>query len=203
MIDERYISRLKKIGFDPHPCSSAEEVREAVSQLIAPGESVGFGGSMTTRGLGLVEHVRAGGHLVFDHWDERFTKEETLKIRYFQKDADVFISSVNAAAETGELVIADGFGNRIAGTTFGPRKVILVFGTNKITPDLTTALTRSREIASVGRARSLRVATPCVSTGTCSDCDSPARICRVTMIIERPPLNTRVHTIVFDGELGL
>ena len=89
---------------------------------------------------------------------------------------------------TGEIVNVDGVGNRTNAMSFGPGKVIIIAGINKLTPDLESALQRVRNIAGPMRAKSLGMQTPCAETGICSDCNSPQRICRITTILHRQPI---------------
>jgi hypothetical protein len=116
--------------------------------------------------------------------------------------ADLFLCSVNAVTMTGEIVNRDGCGNRINAMTFGPRKVVLVAGRNKVVSDLDAALARIEETAAPIRAMSLNRKTPCVKTGVCMDCDSPERICRITSIIHRKPLMTEISVLLLDEDLG-
>ena len=60
---------------------------------------------------------------------------------------DVFLTSVNALAQTGEMVNIDGTGNRVAASLFGSQEVFFVLGINKITPDLASAIYRARNVA--------------------------------------------------------
>ena len=95
---------------------------------------------------------------------------------------EVYLSSVNGLAETGELINIDGAGNRVASTLFGHKRVYFVVGANKIAPDYDAALWRARNIAAPKNAQRLKRKTPCaVKADRCYDCSSPERICR------RPP----------------
>jgi hypothetical protein len=118
------------------------------------------------------------GKTLYDHWQFKIGTPEELKCRRDQMTADLFLSSVNALTMTGEIVNREGCGNRTNSMTFGPAKVMLVVGRNKIVPDLDAAIGRIEETAAPIRARSLNRKTPCVQTGHCMDCDSPERICR-------------------------
>ena len=86
--------------------------------------------------------------------------------------------------------------------TFGPGKVVLIAGRNKIVPDLDGAIARIEETAAPIRAASLNRKTPCVKSGYCMDCDSPDRICRITSIIHRQPLFTKITVVILDEQLG-
>jgi len=184
--------------------------------MVSGYETFGFGGSYTVRALGVLEALRAKGKTIYDHWREGktiyhhgqqdgqqgFNKEEDLDIRLNQGRCDCFFCSANAVSATGEIVNVDGAGNRTTAMTFGPKKVVIVAGMNKVTPDLESALKRVREIAAPMRAKSVGMETPCAETGVCSDCNAPSRICRITTILHCKPLMTDVSVILVNQVLG-
>ncbi len=85
---------------------------------------------------------------------------------------------------------------------FGPHRVVVVAGANKITADVESALRRVKEVACPPNAKRLGFATPCATTGQCADCDSEQRICRITTIIERCPRSTSIEICLINDELG-
>jgi hypothetical protein len=104
----------------------------------------------------------------------------------------------------GILVNIDGNGNRVGAMIFGPKKVIVVVGRNKIVEgSVEDALARIKEMASPPNAMRLSKQTPCAVTGICSNCDSPQRICRVTTILDRKPTLTDIHVLVINEDMGL
>lgn len=196
------ISALKKHGFDAFLCESRKEVVDRILEIAADCQSVGIGGTHTVRALGIVPLLEAAGKTLYDHWQFKPGTPEELQCRRDQMRADLFLSSVNALTMTGEIVNREGCGNRTNSMTFGPPKVVLVVGRNKIVPDLDAAIARIEEKAAPIRARSLHRKTPCVATGICMDCDSPERICRITSIIHRRPMLTDITVILLDEDLG-
>jgi L-lactate utilization protein LutB len=196
------VSNLKKHGFDAHFVSSRDEARDLLLRMISDYEDFGFGGSDTTRSLGIVEALRAKGKTLYDHWQKGLTKEEDLEIRLQQGRCDCFICSANAISVTGEIINVDGIGNRTNAMTFGPKKVCIVAGMNKVRPDLESALRRIKEVAAPMRARSLGMETPCAETGICSDCNAPQRICRATVILHRRPMLTDISVVLINASLG-
>ncbi|MBI5569208.1 MAG: lactate utilization protein [Desulfomonile tiedjei] len=196
------IESLKKHGFDARFCASREEAVSAIMELAADCGSVGIAGTHTVRALGIIPKLTEAGKVVHDHWALKIGTPEELECRKTQMTADLFLASVNALTMTGEIVNRDGCGNRTNSMTFGPGKVVLVAGRNKIVPDLDGAIGRIEEVAAPTRAMSLNRKTPCVSTGYCMDCDSPERICRVTSIIHRQPMFTKITVLILDEELG-
>jgi len=199
---EACVKNLKKHGFDAHLVPSRDEARALVLGMISDYETFGFGGSDTARSLGLVEVFKAGGKTVYDHWQKGLTKEQDLDIRLQQGRYDCFLCSANAVTLTGEIINVDGIGNRTNAMTFGPRKVFIIAGMNKVTPDLESGFKRIREVAGPMRARSLGMETPCAETGICTDCNAPQRICRATVILHRRPLLTDISVILINESLG-
>lgn len=199
---EKCVKALKDHGFDAHFVSSVEEARDLILNMVSGYETFGFGGSHTTRSLGLKETLQAKGKTLFDHWEGNLFGDENKKIRLAQGRSDCFVCSANAISATGEIVNVDAVGNRTAAMTFGPKKVIIVAGMNKVRPDLQSALERIREVAGPMRAKSLNLETPCAKTGVCSDCNAPKRICEVTTILHRKPWMTDISVILVNESLG-
>ncbi|MCD6304960.1 MAG: lactate utilization protein [Deltaproteobacteria bacterium] len=199
---EACVRNLRKHGFDACLVHSRDEARELVLGMISGYETFGFGGSDTIRCLGLVEAFKAAGKTVYDHWQDGLTKQEDLEIRLQQGRCDCFLCSANAIAVTGEIINVDGIGNRTNAMTFGPKKVFIIAGMNKVTADLESGLKRIREVAGPMRARSLGMETPCAGTGICTDCNAPQRICRATLILHRRPLLTDISVILINESLG-
>lgn len=125
-----------------------------------------------------------------------------MKVRRLLLNSDVLLTSTNAVTETGHLVNTDHAGQRVAAMIFGPEKVVIVAGVNKIVRDLDEALERIKNTAAPMNARRLNINVPCTVTGTCSNCSSQDRICNVTTIIERKPVHTDVAVILLGEELG-
>lgn len=201
-LGERCVGNLRKHGFDAHFVRNGDEARTVVLDMIGEWDTFGFGGSDTIRSLGIVEALRDLGKTIHDHWREGLSREEELETRLKQGRCDCFLCSANGVSATGEVVNVDGMGNRTGAMSFGPKKVVIVAGMNKVTHDLEGTLRRVREVAGPMRARSLGLETPCAETGMCSDCNSPQRICRITTILHRKPALTDVAVILVNQSLG-
>jgi L-lactate utilization protein LutB len=196
------IENLKKHGMEARFCASRDEAANFIMETATNCQSVSIAGTHTARALGIVPKLEETGKTLYDHWQLTLGTPEELECRKKQPQADLFISSANAVTLTGEIVNKDGAGNRINSMTFGPPKVIIVVGRNKIVPDLDAALERIELYAGPIRAMSLNRKTPCVKTGICMDCDSPERICRITSIIHRKPIFTEITVLILDEDLG-
>jgi len=199
---QRCVKNLIKHGFDAHFAPDRDQATADILDMVAPFDSFGFGGSSTTRALGVIETLQEKGKIIHDHWQDNLSKEQDLDIRLAQGRCDCFFCSANAISVTGEIVNVDGIGNRTNAMTFGTRKVVIVAGMNKVTPDLNSALDRVRLVAGPMRAKSLNMDTPCAESGFCSDCNAPQRICRVTTILHRRPMLTDISVFLIGQSLG-
>lgn len=198
----RTLKALKKNGFLAYFVPKAKEAEQLVLDFVGKGMRVGLGGSATLREMGLVDRLKEKETLLLDHWDESLSFEETLRVRKEQLTCDVFLSSVNAVTEQGELVSRDGIGNRTSAMTFGPGKVFLLAGTQKVVPDLSAAIRRIDEVAAPMRAKSLHIDLPCTREKGCVDCNDPHRLCRATLILHRRPILTDITVILIGERLG-
>lgn len=177
---------------------------KAVVEAEAP-KIVSFGDSVTMRKTGIIDWLRENGDWkLLDGFDPSMPRPERLEIRRQALMSDLFITGINAVTEKGTLHWLDMVGNRIAPVAFGPRKVILVAGRNKIVADRAEAEERIRRISAPQNiARHPGFRTPCAKTGVCMDCNSPDRICNTRMEMLRCYPTGRILVILIDQELGL
>ncbi len=195
---------LKKRGFETVIWHTREEIAACVYGLIPADASVGVGGSVTVRELGLPEGLAGRGNAVFDHWQAGLSREEAYEVRRRQLTADFFLTSTNALTADGRLVNIDGNGNRVAAMSYGPRHVVVIAGANKIARNLDEALWRVKNIASPQNNRRLdNRQTPCVVTGHCHDCGEKTSVCRITSILEYRPGSSEYTVILTPLALGL
>ena len=187
---------LEKRGFAVSCFETAKEANAYLCEKLA-GKTVGFGGSMTMLEMGLNETLPQCGAELVGHWAGNTLEEAAA--------APVYISSVNGAAETGELINIDGTGNRVASTIFGHEALYLIFGVNKVEETFEQALWRARNIASPKNAQRLNKKTPCaVKADKCYDCNSPDRICRALAVLWGPPKGIpHVECVIINQSLGL
>ena len=199
---ERCLKNLTRNGFEARFVPTPEAACRELLNMISEYESFGFGGSETIREIGIMSELNGMGKTIHDHWEADLAPDEVQAARLAQGRCDCFLCSANAISAGGEIVNVDGIGNRVAAMTYGPRKVIIAAGINKIVPDLDQALARVRQTAGPMRAKSLGMETPCAETGQCADCRSPQRICRITTILHRCPMQTDVAVILVGTDLG-
>jgi hypothetical protein len=204
-VEERARRAIEKLEAHEFRAIYARNKEDAVAEIwkhITPTHKVGVGGSVTIRELGILEQLEAKGNTLYNHWKPGLSREDSLAIRKNQMTSDVFLSSVNAITTNGEVVNIDGAGNRVNSITFGPGKVILVAGYNKIVDDIQEALKRIKNVVAPMNARRGNFNVPCAKLGWCVDCHSPDRMCRVIVIHERRPMLTDMLIIVVGEELG-
>lgn len=198
---KRAANSLNQNGFNAHLARSIDEAKEKILGLIDKNESVAIGGSVTIREIGIIEELERRGNKVLQHWIKA-SPEEIYKIRREEMKCDVFLTSANAITIDGKLINIDGVGNRVAAMIFGPRKVIVVAGRNKIVRNVEEGLFRARNVAAVMNNKRLGSTNPCTKLGYCNECKGNERICRVTVILERNPSETEYHVILLPFELG-
>ena len=189
---------LEERGYTVRVFSTGKEAADFLDAAI-DGKSVGFGGSATLDALGVYERLGKHNETVW-HWKW----EDPDAARREAMTADVYLTSVNALAETGELVNIDGAGNRVAATLFGHEKVYYVIGRNKLSATYHEAVWRARNVAAPQRARQLGKKTPCaVKCDRCYDCKSPERICRGFVTLWGPMMGMEAEVLLVDEDLGL
>lgn len=191
---------LETRGFLVTVCQTKEAASQYLNEKI-DGTSVGFGGSMTLKEMELYDslsrHNAVHSHL---HTPQGQTPDG---VRAAAASAEVYLTSANALAGTGELINIDGTGNRVASTLFGHKRVYFVVGRNKLAPTYDEALWRARNIAGPKNAQRLARKTPCAVKGDkCYDCKSPERICNALVTLWRPMTGCEAEVVLVDEELG-
>jgi hypothetical protein len=188
-------------------CATAQEAKAELLGLIPSPASVSRCGSESAARLGLWDAIRAlPGVTLMDPYAPGLTPAEGLEIRRQGLLADVMVASTNALTLDGRLVNLDGSSNRVAGMLFGPRKVLLLVGMNKVVADLEAAYARVRTIAAP--ANNMRLAdalgrkNPCVADGRCHNCRSETRICNSWVVIEGSSVKDRIHVVLVGEDLG-
>lgn len=203
LLAEKLVGNLKQRHYEAFFCPTAQEAVEKITGMIPEGSSVTWGGSMTIRDMGLTKalHNKEG----LDIWDRDLapSREEAQEIYRRAFYADYYLSSVNAISEDGKIVNIDGNGNRVAAITFGPKRVILVVGINKVAQNLDAAISRARSLAApVNMMRFANLNTPCKNDGTCHDCKSPDSICNYIQIMRNSHPVGRHIVVIVGEELG-
>jgi len=196
---EKIVNELEKRGFTVSRHATAAQAREYLLRALEGVGSVGIGGSVSVQQLDVAETLRARGTEVHWHWLSSDGGEDP-RIRAMFSDA--YLCSPNAVTRDGKLLFIDGNGNRVAAVCYGPKKVYLICGVNKLSGDDADALRRARECATAPNARRLGVNTPCAATGKCADCSYSGRLCRAVLTLERCPNSHPIEILLVDEPLG-
>ena len=190
---EKLQKNLEERGFTVTRFHTAAQAADYLDAVLDK-KTIGIGGSVTIQEMALAE--RLGKHnQVLWHWAGSTAQEAA--------GAQIYLTSVNGAAETGELINIDGTGNRVVSGLFGHEKVYFIVGRNKVAPDYDAALWRARNIAAPKNAQRLGRKTPCAAKGDrCYDCKSPERICRALVVYWEKPNSMDMEVVLVDEDLG-
>ncbi|MBI2875620.1 MAG: lactate utilization protein [Candidatus Tectomicrobia bacterium] len=208
---KRTLASLQKNGFEAKYFATGKEANEEILKQIPHGARVGMGGSMTLEQIGTVQALERREDITFLNPLKVFETETDLaaamaKMIPIMREiytSDLFLTGTNAISEKGQLFNIDGNGNRVGAMFFGPKRVIVVAGVNKIVEDLDEAVRRVRRYAAPLDAKRIGAPTPCAETGICVDCNSPARICNIFVTLHKRPMSTPISIFLVGEELGL
>lgn len=197
---ERTADALRKNNMEATCVKTAQDVVPVVRSLLHPGDVVSNGGSVSLAETGVMDLLRSGEYRFLDR--EGLSGDELGRVYRDAFSADAYFASANAVTDAGELFNVDGNGNRVAAIAFGPKKVILVVGCNKLVADLHEAETRLETLAAPANTKRLSCATPCRETGVCAHCHSPARVCCTYTVQRFQRQKGRIHVILVAEPLG-
>ena len=192
------IANLERRHFEAYYCNTSAEAVELVTSLVPEGSTVTWGGSASIRDTGITDALKRGPYTVYDR-DGITDVHEKEAVYRKAFGCDYYLSSVNAMSEDGVMVNIDGNGNRVAAITWGPRRVILVVGLNKVCQDVPSALARARSTAAPVNAARFDINTPCQADGICHNCHSPESICNYIHFLRNSHPAKR-HIVILVGE---
>ena len=198
LLAQKVIKGLESRNMTGYYAEDSDAALRLALSLIDEGASVTMGGAMSAREIGLVDALKAGNYNFIDR-DAYDDRRAAMLAAY---DADVFLSSVNAMTEDGQLVNIDGNANRVSAIAQGPKKVLFIVGMNKVCSDLDGAMKRARNVAAPINAQRFGLNTPCSRTGACMDCKSPDTICCQFLITRFSRHKGRIHVILVNDSLG-
>ena len=202
ILGEKAVAALQKNHFTAAYFPDRAAAKEAILAAIPAGATIGVGGSITTGQLGLLDTLAQQGHTIYNHGKPGLTAEEATETRRKELLSDVFLTGTNALTLDGQLVNVDGAGNRVAAMIFGPRKVLVITGVNKIVKNVDDALARIKLYAAPLNNMRLNRPNPCVKTGECMDCQLPTRICNVYTVLAKRPLGADIAVYIIGEDLG-
>ena len=196
------VKNLRARHFDAWYCATGAEALEQALSLIPAGATVGWGGALSARQIGLLDALGSGNYNAIDR-DKTATPEERTAAMKRCLLADVFVTGANAISLDGQMVNIDGVGNRVAAIVYGPETVLVIAGMNKVTDTLEDAVRRARTVAAPMNKQRFPVQTPCEVTGACADCRSEGCICNQVLITRNGKPAGRIKFILVGQDLGL
>lgn len=198
LLAEQIIKGLESRNMSGYYAKSKEEALKMALDLIPEGSRVTKGGSMSVVEIGLEDAVKNGNY----EYCDRAAMKDKREAELFAYSADVYLGSVNAITEDGVLVNIDGNSNRVSAYAYGPEKLVLIVGLNKVASDADAAMKRARNEAATINAQRFGLSTPCSKTGRCMDCKSPDTICCQFLITRYSRHKDRIHVILVNENLG-
>ena len=191
--------KFNKKGFAFDSFSNKEEAKKFVLSLIKDDDVITFGGSTSVNQIGILEDLKS-----YKNFIDRNKKELKTEAEIKAFTSDVYLCSANAVTKNGDIVAIDGTANRVATMIYGPKKVFLIVGRNKVCNTEKEALDRARNIAAAENSIRFKLDNPCcVNDMICNDnCDIDKRLCAYTIIINKCHIKDRIHIIFIDEELG-
>ena len=186
-------------GWKTYYTENKEEARKLLFDDIIPKHvSIGLGGSETLTAMDVLPVLRSGDYKLFDRYD----CEDHFEVCRESLMAEYFLTGTNALTMNGEMVNIDCSGNRVAAMAYGPRKIIVVAGANKLCANLDEALARVRSIAPMNCKRNNHL-TPCVEDGICTDCNIPDRMCNQLLItFNAKKFEGKYQLVLINEDLG-
>lgn len=199
---ESTMSALKKNNFEPHFVENTTELLELLKTLVPKQSQVAVGGSRTLFESGVISFLRNEPVTFHDRYAEGLSAEDIRAIYLKSFDVDIYFTSSNSVTEDGCLFNVDGTGNRVAAMIYGPKQVFVIVGINKLVKDLPAAIARNKEVAAPTNAKRLSRKTPCATTGICTNCNSPDRVCSDYVLMNHQSRADRIHVFIVGESLG-
>lgn len=196
---KKLIDTLRDKGYNALYAEDLQEAKKILFEDLLPKNvSVGLGGSETLTAMDILPILRNGDYDLFDRYD----CEDHFKVCRDSLLADYFITGTNAITKNGELVNLDCSGSRTAAIMYGPKKVIIVIGINKLVDTIDDGIKRARSIAPMNCKR-VGHKTPCAETGFCVECNQPSRMCNhIGITLNAQKFENRLNIIVVNEEVG-
>ena len=198
---ELLVKNLRSRHFEAYYCESREQALEKALELIPMGATVGWGGALSAKQIGLLDAMNNGNYNAIDR-DKAPNPEQRKQAMKRCLLADVFITGANALSMDGQMVHIDGNGNRVAPIVYGPESIIVIAGMNKVMDTLDAAMIRARTVAAPMNKQRFDLQTPCEVTGTCGDCKSEGCICNQILITRNSKPAGRIKMILVGEDLG-
>ncbi len=211
---QKIIENLKRNNIEVIPCKTKEEISGIVEKLLFDGAVISSGGSVSLGESGVIDLIKKPCYNYLDRSKLGITEQEKQQVFKSIIGCDFYFCSANAVTRKGELLNVDGFSNRISAIAFGPKKVIMVVGKNKIVENLNEAFLRVKKVAAPKNCVRLGIDNPCAKLGHCvslekcdnpdftDGCDNPRRICVNYLVSGKQREDGRITVILCEESLG-
>lgn len=196
------IKALEKRNMKGYYCPDCASAVKLAGELVPAGSTVAFGGSVSLSESGVMDMLRSRDDIRLIDRSKANSPEEIKQMYRDSFSSDVYFMSTNAITADGELVNIDGNGNRVAALIYGPDKVVMIVGMNKLVSSIADAINRVSDIAAPANGVRLNKQTPCALTGFCHECFSPDCMCSHTVITRRCSIPDRIHVILIGESIG-
>lgn len=178
-----------------------DEVKQHILNILPSDCSIGIGHSATLQMMNITNSLIKRGNTVYDK-ELGETKEECILLKKKALITEWYITGSNAISIDGRIVNIDHSGNRAPAITFGPDKVIVIVGKNKIVATVDEAIKRAKNVAAPLNAKRAGYNPPCVTLNKCVDCVSEERVCNSLSIIEGQSDRSRIKLFIVNDECG-
>ncbi|WP_432408950.1 lactate utilization protein [Wukongibacter sp. M2B1] len=195
------IDNFSKRNIEAFYFDSLEEAKMKVLDMIPKTKTVGIGNSQTLKKMNISRVLEERGNIVYDKTFAK-NKEEIRDLKRKSLLTDWYITSSNAVSVEGHIVNIDHSGNRVAAMVYGPDKVIVIVGINKIEGTLDDAMKRARNHAAPLNAIRAGYNPPCVELKRCVDCLTKDRVCYNVVTIEGQYIPNRMKLFIVNEDLG-
>lgn len=210
----KLFKNLEKNRMQPLFAETKQDAVNIVKDMLFDGCVITAGGSMSLKESGVLDLINKSCYNFKDRSKQGITPQEQQECFKASIGADFFFTSTNAITEKGELLNVDGFANRISSIAFGPKKVVMVVGVNKIVPDLKSAFLRVKKVAAPKNCVRLNIDNPCARLGHCvslqsspdpdfaDGCNCDTRICCDYLVSALQRQKDRICVILVNESLG-
>jgi L-lactate utilization protein LutB len=180
---------------------SFEAAKSYILNIVPIESTIGIGHSATLQKMNITNSLLKRGNVVYDK-ELAKNRDESKEFKRKALTTDWYITGSNAISVDGRIVNVDHSGNRVASITFGPDKVIIVVGKNKIVNSVEEAIKRVKNVAGPLNAKRAGLNPPCVTLNRCVDCVSKERVCNSLSIIEGQSDCNRIKVFIVNEECG-
>ncbi len=198
----RTVTALNDNGMVGYHIRSNDHLFKVLADLVDDGATVAHGGAMSLHELGVFDWLRTRNINFLDRYKKGISDAKVGNIRRQGLLSDIYFTSSNAVTETGHLFNVDGIGNRVAAMIYGPKKVIVIVGANKIVADDAAAVERARRVAIPLNNIRMNRGTPCIDSGYCDDGCSDKCVASSFVFLKNQMIRKRIHVLILEGDYG-